>query len=131
MGLFDFFGKKKEEKEAEELLKALIQYQVESTKGGVDTDEIPTGYGPFGLCVTNPIPTRGIMGSAEYLKSLRTKSGDPIESDRRGSTSAEEVTKGAVDIYTIKSGTADLGTIYLCPYHKKNSRKAPAGFILK
>ena len=31
MGLFDFFGKKKkEEQDAAELLKAIIQYQVES-----------------------------------------------------------------------------------------------------
>jgi hypothetical protein len=42
MGLFDFFGKrKKEEQEAAELLNAIIQYQVESRKDGVDTDEIP------------------------------------------------------------------------------------------
>lgn len=129
MGLLDFFGtKKKEGQEAGELLKALIQYQVESRKDGVDTDDIPKGYGPYGLCKTNPVPTRGIPGSNEYLSRLRTQDGRSIESSRIGSTTAEDVTSGAIDMYNINSGGVDLGTIYLCPYHKKNSAKAPEGF---
>ena len=129
MGLLDFFGtKKKEGQEDGELLKALIQYQVESRKDGVDTDDIPKGYGPYGLCKTNPVPTRGIPGSNEYLSRLRTQDGRSIESSRIGSTTAEDVTSGAIDMYSINSGGVDLGTIYLCPYHKKNSAKAPEGF---
>jgi hypothetical protein len=129
MGLFDFFSKKKkEESDAEEFMKALIQYQVESSKDGVDTDEIPKGYGPFGLCVTNPVPTQGILGSQKYLERLRTKAGQPIESNRRGSTQEKSVTSGNIDIYSITCNEADLGTIYICPYHKRNSQKAPEGF---
>ncbi len=129
MGLLDFFGKKKNgNQEAAELLKAIIQYQVESRKDGVDTDDIPKSYGPFGLCKTNPVPTRGIPGSMEYLSQLRTKDGRSIESSRIGSTTAEDVTSGAIDVYSISSGGVDVGTIYLCPYHKKNSAKAPEGF---
>lgn len=131
MSLLDFFGKKKkEDQEAAELLKALIQYQVESRKDGVDTDDIPKGYGPYGLCKTNPVPTRGIPGSNEYLSGLRTKDGRSIESSRIGSTSAEDVTSGAIDMYSITSGGVSLGTVYLCPYHKRNSGKAPEGFRL-
>jgi hypothetical protein len=63
MGLFDFFGKKKkEEAAAAELLKALVQFHVEARADGVDTDDIPKAYGPFGLCKTNPIPTRSVPG---------------------------------------------------------------------
>ena len=131
MGLLDFFGKKKkEEQEALELLKAMMQYQVESRKDGVDTDDIPKGYGPFGLCKTNPIPTRGVPGSNEYLARLRTNDGRPIECSRIGSTSAKDVTSGMIDMYCISSGGVSLGTVYLCPYHKKNSGKAPESFRL-
>lgn len=131
MGLLGFFGKKKKEnQEAAELMKALIQYQVESRKDGVDTDDIPKGYGPYGLCKTNPVPTRGIPGSNEYISRLRTKDGRSVESSRIGSTSAEDVTSGAIDMYSISSGGVSLGTVYLCPYHKRNSGKAPEGFRL-
>jgi hypothetical protein len=131
MGLFDFFSKKKkEEQEAAELMKAIIQYQVESRKDGVETDDIPKGYGPFGLCKTNPIPTRGVPGSNEYLARLRTKDGRSVENSRVGSTSAEDVTSGMIDMYNISSGGVSLGTVYICPYHKKNSGKAPEGFRL-
>ncbi len=131
MGLLNFFGKKKkEDQEAAELLKALIQYQVESRKDGVDTDDIPKGYGPYGLCETNPVPTQGIPGSNEYLSRLRTKDGRSIESSRIGSTIAEDVTSGAIDMYSITSRGVSIGTVYLCPYHKRNSGKAPEGFRL-
>lgn len=131
MGLFNYFGKKKKEKqEAAELLKTIIQYQVESRKDGVDTDDIPKGYGPYGLCKTNPVPTRGIHGSNEYLSRLRTRDGRLIENSRIGSTSAPDVTSGMVDMYSISSGDVSLGTVYLCPYHNRNSGKAPEGFRL-
>jgi len=131
MGLFDIFGKKKrEEQEAAEMLKALFEYQIEATEGAVDTDDIPNGYGPFGLCKTNPVPIRSIPSSKEYLSRLRTKEGRTIESSRIGSTHAKDVTNGAIDIYRVGSGGVDLGTIYLCPYHRKNSEKAPEGFYL-
>ena len=131
MGLLGFFGKKKKEnQEAAELMKALIQYQVESRKDGVDTDDIPKGYGPYGLCETNPVPTQGIPGSNEYLSRLRTKDGRSIESSRIGSTIAEDVTSGAIDMYSITSRGVSIGTVYLCPYHKRNSGKAPEGFRL-
>jgi len=131
MSLLDFFGqKKKEEQETAELLKAMMQFQVESRKDGVTTDDIPKGYGPFGLCKTNPVPTRGVPGSNEYLSRLRTNDGRSIESSRIGSTSAEDVTSGMIDMYSISNGGVNLSTVYLCPYHKKNSGKAPEGFVL-
>lgn len=131
MGLFDFFGKKKkEDQERAELLRAIIQYQVDARKDGVETDDIPKGYGPYGLCKTNPVPTSGIPGSDLYLTRLRTHDGRSIESSRIGSTTAEDVTSGAIDMYSISSMGVSLGTVYLCPYHKRNSARAPEGFRL-
>lgn len=131
MGLFDFFGKKKkEEAEAAELLKAIMQFQVEARADGVDTDDIPKAYGPFGLCNTNPIPTRSVVGSEAYLERLRTKDGRRVTANRLGSTSAEDVTSGMIDIYQLSADGQAVGTIYVCPYHKRNSAKAPDGFLL-
>ncbi|MDR0234468.1 MAG: hypothetical protein LBI31_06700 [Zoogloeaceae bacterium] len=135
MGLFDFFGKKKQERDDSglppELLKIMIRSQVEACKNGVDSDEIPGGYGAFGLCKTNPVPTFGIPGSYEYLARLRTDDGHPVESSRMGSTSAKDVTSGMIDIYRVSRGGENLATVFLCPYHKRNSGKAPDGFRLE
>lgn len=131
MGIFDFFGKKKkEEQQIAEILKLMAQHQVESRKDGVETDDIPKGYGPFGLSKTNPIPTNSVSGSDDYLSRLRTKDGHPVESSRLGSTSAPDVTSGMIDIYAISRQGVNLGTVFLCPYHKKISTKAPEGFVL-
>jgi hypothetical protein len=115
----------------EALMLALAQFQAGANKDGVDTDDIPTGYGPFGRCNTNPIPTRGIPGSREYLARLRTLDGRKVESTRTGSTRAEDVTSGIIDMYKLQVGTEDLGTVFLCPYHRKTSGKAPSGFRLE
>ncbi len=95
---------------------------------GVYTDEIPTGYDEFGLTTTNPIPTVSIEGSNHYLSRLRFK-GQAVTANRIGSTGSE-VTPGNVDVYALSVGTANVGTVYICPYHKANSRKPPAGFTL-
>ena len=131
MGLFDFIGKKKkEEAEAAELLKALVQFHVEARADGVDTDDIPKAYGPFGLCKTSPIPTRSVPGSKAYRENLRTKDGRRVTATRMGSTSAEDVTSGMIDIYQLSADGLAVATIYICPYHKRNAAKAPDGFYL-
>lgn len=134
MGLFGLFGKKKKEDQealaATKLIAAMMQFHQETSKDGVDSDDIPKGYGPYGLCKTNPIPTSSILGSNAYISRLRTKDGRPIESSRIGSTTAEDVTNGPIDMYRITSDGVSLGTVYICPYHKRNSGKAPEGFRL-
>lgn len=95
---------------------------------GVSTAEIPGGYGNFGLCETNPIPTISVTCSNKYLAKLRYK-GNSIVANRLGSTSSD-VTPGAIDIYELSVSGRDIGTIYICPYHKRNSHKPPNGFTL-
>lgn len=133
MGLFDFFSSKKKKEEAGadfEFLKAVAEYHRTMSENGVSTDDIPSGFGPFGLVKTNPIPTRGIIGSNAYLARLRTASGKLVEHSRIGSTSAKEVTESMIDFYDIKLDGKSVATIYICPYNKRNSEKAPEGFIL-
>lgn len=95
---------------------------------GVRTDEIPGGYGEYGLVATNPIPTVSILGSNRYLGMLRFE-GHPVEASRFGSTSSE-VTPGPVDRYMLTVAGSAVGSVFICPYHKRNSQKAPKGFTL-
>lgn len=132
MGIFDFF-KSKEQREQEARADAIAQLMeavAEMGAGGVDADQLPNGHGAFGLCVTNPVPTSSILGSTTYLARLRLQ-GRPVTATRVGSTSAPEITDGAIDIYRIaQDGRSDTVTLFLCPYHRRISALAPQGFTL-
>ncbi|SDT86880.1 hypothetical protein SAMN05216296_0060 [Pseudomonas pohangensis] len=95
---------------------------------GTTADEIPGGYGAFGLAVSNPIPTISVRASNYYLSRLRHR-GRPVESKRLGSFSTD-ATPGNVDGYVLSVAGESLGTVYICPYHKRISRIAPQGFTL-
>jgi hypothetical protein len=95
---------------------------------GTRTDQISGGYGDYGLVTTNPIPTISARGSSRYISKLRY-CGLPVDSYRLGSTSSD-VTPGSIDMYSLSCGGKDVGTIFICPYHKKNSQKAPKGFSI-
>jgi len=128
MGLLDFF-KKKNEDPMDDLLKAFAEGIAES---GLSVDELPGGYGDFGLVKTNPIPTNFSFGSDEYLSQIRTIEGNSIKFSRLGSVSAENFPDSPVDMYQIESlNGKKLAVFYLCMYHKRNSNKAPEGFYLK
>lgn len=99
------------------------------SEGGTDKDTIPDGYGEFGWEVTNPIPVNTIMGNTAYLSRLRTKDGIKITYERAGSTGAKNIDK-PIDMYEIFANGNNLGTLYISPYHKKNSDRAPKGMIL-
>lgn len=109
----------------------LKQYRADLPKTfaqGVMADQLPKGYGEFGLELTNPIPTISIRSSNEYLSRLRFR-GQTVDSNRSGSHQSP-VTAGAVDIYDLTQSGQHVGTVYLCPYHRKTSSKAPRGFTL-
>jgi hypothetical protein len=95
---------------------------------GVNADEIPTGFGEFGFDVNNPIPTISVSGSERYLRRLRYD-GHPITSQLVGSP-LSKVTPGPIDNYMLSVGDKKVGSIFICAWHKRNSRKAPRGFTL-
>ena len=105
-------------------------YKAETLMTASVGDEILSGYGPFGLCATNPIPTENIAGSNNYLGQLILKGRQNLSWERLGSTSSD-TTDGMIDIYQIKSDNTDIAILYICPYHKKNSERPPDGFLLK
>lgn len=99
---------------------------------GTDSNEIPEGIGIFGFEPSNPIPTKGIAGSKEYLNNLRTSSGHKLTWERWGSLQPKNIAD-PVDGYIVVDETTgeELRMIFLCPYHKRNSAKAPDGFYLE
>ena len=111
------------------LIEIAREFSKSSNPNGTDNDVMPEGYGEFGLEITNPIPTSSIPDSYFYLNRLRTSNGSKITYKRKGSMRAPNITH-PIDAYTIFVNGQELTTIYICPYNKKTSTKAPKGFIL-
>lgn len=139
MGLFDFLKPRKQKSVLETVSenplfqeqKALFDAMNKVCSAtGCDGDELPNGYGEFGLTPTNPIPTNTIMGSKTYLSELLTADGKKVHSKRRCSMRSE-VTETPIDVYDLSSpdGTP-RGAIYISPWEQKNSSRAPRGFRL-
>jgi hypothetical protein len=108
-----------------------VSFFEEMSKNGAREDEIPWGIEEFGLEVTNPVPTAFVSGIEGYLKKLRKQDGGIIKSHRMGTTYADNIDH-SIDIYEIMDEDDTLlAKIYLSPYHKKTSTKAPRGFKLR
>ncbi len=104
-------------------------HALNEAEGGTDKDIIPEGIGEFGYDVTNPIPVNTIFGNTAYLGRLRTLEGNKVRYERKGSTGAGNI-ENPIDIYDIFNGDEFIATLFISPYHKKNSDLAPKGFKL-
>ena len=113
-----------------QLIRGMAHSMEAMSTGGCDADELPNGQGEFGYSILNPIPTKTILGSVFYLERLRAPDGAKVNNERQGSSIAE-VSPHPIDKYIIKHPNgAVLATLYLSPYHKRTSGKAPRGFTL-
>lgn len=139
MSLLSIFGKKKPKTAWDELnanplfkqQKELYELMSRQCEDGVDADEIPHGTGEFGMSPANPIPCHTIFGSTAYLGRLRTLDGLKVNYVRKGSFSSD-VTNHPVDGYGITDPSGRiLATIFISPYQKRISKKAPSGFKLE
>ena len=111
------------------LLKSLMKELMDTTFG-TDQDEIEGAKGQFGKNVDNPIPVNTIAGNTRYLEKIRTTQGEKILYERRGSTLGEAVEK-PIDVYEIMDLKKNvIDKFFISPYHKKDSQKAPEGYIL-
>jgi hypothetical protein len=131
--LSDFYkyllSKNEKAKEFHDLLEFSRDFSQKSNPNGTDADEMPEGYGEFGLEITNPIPVASIPDSYAYLNRLVTNSGARITYNRTGSMSAPNI-ESLIDEYRIFRDGSQIATLYICPYNKKTSTKAPKGFKL-
>ena len=100
-----------------------------SNPSGTIDDEMPEGYGEFGLEITNPIPVSSIPDSYVYLNRLRTQNGSKITYNRIGGMNAPNI-KYIIDAYKISVNEKQVATFYICAYNRKTSFKAPKGFKL-
>lgn len=99
--------------------------------GGLKYDEIPGGYGDFGISINNPVPVNGIPSNEKYLKRLVTSDGLNISWRRLGSGGADNI-DNPIDIYNITDENGNKrDTIYISPYHPSTSKKAPKGYRFK
>jgi hypothetical protein len=97
---------------------------------GVDADELPNGEGEFGTTASNPIPCNTVFGSTAYLGRLRTHDGTKVVYERIGSMASEQ-SLHPVDAYEISHPDGHkLATLFISPYQKRISGKAPRGFEL-
>ena len=99
--------------------------------GGLRYDEIPGGYGEYGITITNPVPVNGIPSNEKYLRKLVTSDNLSITWNRRGSGRANNI-DNPIDIYNITDENGnERATIYISPYHPATSTKAPKGYKFK
>lgn len=100
-------------------------------ESGTAEDEMPEGYGEFGLEVTNPIPIHGVPENEVYLRKLRLSNGNGIKWRRIGSTGAPNINH-VIDNYEITDSLGNkICNLFLCPYNRKTSNKTPKGFIFE
>lgn len=100
------------------------------SQDGCETDTIPGGSGLFGYSQDNPIPTKGVVGSYEYLDNLRDSKGNKISYKRIGSTYSF-VSDNPIDVYEITSSTITQPiNLFISAYQKRNSQLSPSDFIL-
>jgi hypothetical protein len=137
MGLLDAFRKKPKtlldalnENPIFRQQKELFEAMSLMCADGVDADEMPNGRGDFGMTPSNPIPCKTVFGSTAYLGRLRTPDGTKVAYERTGSV-ASDVSPHPVDAYAISHPSGQkLATLFLSPYQKRISSKAPRGFKL-
>lgn len=137
MGLFDMFRKKPKtaldalnENPMFQQQKELFEAMSLMCEDGVDADEILNGRGEFGMTSSNPIPCKTVFGSTAYLGRLRTVDGTKVIYERTGSSGAD-VSPHPVDAYEISHPNGQkLATLFISPYQKRISGKAPKGFKL-
>jgi tetratricopeptide (TPR) repeat protein len=97
---------------------------------GCETDTMPGGIGLFGYSQDNPIPTKGVAGSYEYLDHLRDCNGNKISYKRLGTTGSN-VSDSPIDVYEITSPTISQPiNLFVSAYQKRNSQLSPSDFIL-
>ncbi|RJP34950.1 MAG: hypothetical protein C4527_01385 [Candidatus Omnitrophota bacterium] len=98
---------------------------------GPDCDVLPNAYGPFGKCLTNPIPVNGIIGKIIYLNRLRSKYGFKFFYHRIGSFESP-ITSYPVDKYELVSTDAKIWLLlYFCLYFPRRSSLVPEGLTLE
>lgn len=96
----------------------------------VVNDVIQGASGPYGLCPTNPIPTRGIGMEYRYVDKLLTTDGRKTNSSRFGSFQSP-ISQYPVDMFKITDEDGNpLPDVWLSGYQAVTSSTPPEGYML-
>src|SRR5262245_11151288 len=107
--------------------KEMFEFQSLLCESGVDADELPNAQGEFGMTPSNPVPCKTVFGSNAYLDRLRAPDGSKVVYRRVGYLPSN-ITPQPVDAYVLYHSNGEkLATIYISPYQKRISGKAPRG----
>jgi hypothetical protein len=136
---------------------SLMHEIIKANPKACSENEIPEGFGEFGLDKTNPIPIYGMDNIDNYMSQLRyetiSKDGSsiflPVQYQRTienenselgsempkneglvGSTFASNIGNN-IDVYNVYTfeGTKKLAKLFIHCYHWKTSTKVPNGFF--
>lgn len=146
MGLFDLFGKKRNETNGENSKVGDIFGEYLATMKRISHfspldvgDQIPHGHGEFGLTPSNPIPLAFNVDEPRYFSLLRTESGKEVTFEVVDVVDSEVVsreirallpfTKPIKEI-AISANGIKVATLYSLSYFTRDSNKAPRGFKL-
>lgn len=100
-------------------------------------DQMPNGYGEFGLTPSNPIPLNFSTGSGQYLSSLGTESCRRVSFEFTDSVDSDVVPKEMrellsftkpIEVAVIYANGVEVATLYVLPCFTRDSSKAPRGF---
>ena len=84
-------------------------------------EEIPQGFGRFGLDETNPIPAFSIISNNDYLNRLRMLDGEQISYERKGSLETNNICK-PIDMYEIFNLNGDFIVTRPTTYPLRNNK---------
>ena len=94
-----------------------------------ENNQIIGAKGKYGFDITNPIPTKSILHSYDWLKNLTTDNDVEVTYKRIYSSSSPNI-KNSIDVYELFADEIKIATMYVSPYTNINSTKAPQGFKL-
>jgi hypothetical protein len=112
-------------------LKQQIALGLGRVRSGTDVPyDLVNAVGEFG-CETNPIGCASVQACIAYLQQLRSADGQRIQFTRLGCITNKKISRYPIEKYALvgNDGIA-LKTIYMSGYQRRDSKKAPKGFVL-
>lgn len=95
-----------------------------------DMNVLPSGYGEFGLEVTNPIPSTLTQDWKNYCNRLRGPNNEKVILTENEKWMAPISSKPIESFLVTNDSGKELGIIYFSRYQKYISNKAPKGYSL-
>lgn len=90
---------------------------------GLFADKLPNGKGEYGLSADNPILVMSSRCATRYLSTLLFNN-KRVDSTKIGIVFSD-VTPGTIEVFRISVKNEPVTTLYISPYHKKNSKLPP------